>query len=152
MKAAPAAKPAASAQLSGAPRSGRSVGAVAPAISTAAETPSAVPSCAAVFRMPAAAPRCSSGTSVPTVLAATEDRPIPSPDSPAQTGSRMSIPGSSRAPSPAAIRPSPIAMVSAGSRVPNHRPTAPAPSTTHALNGRSIKPVAAGLTCRVSWR
>ena len=49
--------------------------------------PRAVPSCAAVLMIPEAVPRAATGTLVPSLVAATEDRPMPAPPAATHTGS-----------------------------------------------------------------
>ena len=63
--------------MTGAPVPGPGAPVVASAISSTAAMPIAVPSWAAVLMTPDAAPRSTSGTVVPRVVAATEDRPSP---------------------------------------------------------------------------
>jgi hypothetical protein len=43
--------------------------------------PRAVPGCAAVLMIPEAVPRAATGTLVPSLVAATEDSPMPAPPS-----------------------------------------------------------------------
>ena len=64
---------------------------VAAAMSTITATPTAVPSCAAVLMIPDAVLRQVVATSVPSVVAATDDRPMPSPATPTQTGNSQSL-------------------------------------------------------------
>src|SRR6185437_10325980 len=56
------------------------------ATSSNAATPRAVPSWAAVLMTPEAVPRAATGTLVPSLVAATEDRPMPAPPSATQAG------------------------------------------------------------------
>ena len=61
--------------------------ALAAATSSSAAIPIAVPTCAVVLMIPAAVPRQVASTSVPSVVAATDDNPIPAPPRTMSSGS-----------------------------------------------------------------
>ena len=78
------------------------------AISSSAATPTAVPTCAAVLMMPEAPPRQRELTSVPRLVAATDDSPMPSPATAAQAGTAHGLRAagiSARSAAPISARP-----------------------------------------------
>jgi hypothetical protein len=123
------------------------------ASSSSAAMPTAVPSCAAVLMIPEAVPRTAIGTLVPSLVAATEDSPIPAPPAATHTGSAHALlaAGMSAA-SETAMTARPVETRRCGA----HRASAGAaradPAMTAALNGKSISPATSGLCPRVFCR
>jgi hypothetical protein len=114
--------------------------------------PSAVPSWAAVLMTPEAPPRQRSATSVPRPVAGTDDTPIPSPATPAHTGTAHAdrAAGISAA-SAAPMASSPAAMISCGDSRRSRTDSAE-PTMTSRLSGSSVIAASSGVRCSASWR
>lgn len=89
----------------GDPRSGMPV--LSAATSSRAAVPRTVPSCAAVLMIPEAVPRAATGTLVPSLVAATEDSPMPAPPTATQTGGAQLLPAAKAGHQPGRCQPSP---------------------------------------------
>ena len=115
--------------------------------------PSAVPSWAAVLMMPEAPPRQRWATSVPRLVAGTEDTPMPSPATAAHTGTAQAdrAAGISAA-SAAAMVSSPAAIVRCGDSRRCSRTASAEPTMTSRLSGSSVTAAASGVRCSVSCR
>ena len=115
--------------------------------------PSAVPSWAAVLMTPEAPPRQRSATSVPRPVAGTDDTPIPSPATPAHTGTAHAdrAAGISAASAPPMAR-SPAAMTSCGDSRRDSRTASAEPTMTSRLSGSNVIAASSGVRCSASWR
>lgn len=115
--------------------------------------PSAVPSWAAVLMMPEAPPRQRWATSVPRLVAGTEDTPMPSPATAAHSGTAQAdrAAGISAA-SAAAMVSSPAAIIRCGDSSRCSRTDSAEPTMTSRLSGSSVTAAASGVRCSVSCR
>jgi hypothetical protein len=120
--------------------------------------PTAVPSCAAVLMMPDAPPRQRDSTSVPRLVAATDDSPIPSPAPAAQAPTAHELPAGElpadgiRARSAIPIAASPSAITHCGRSRRCSTADRLAPAMTATLNGSRVAAACSGLRRSVFCR
>lgn len=114
--------------------------------------PRAVPSCAAVLMIPEAVPRAATGTLVPSLVAATEDKPMPTPPPATHTGSAQVLAAGMSAASEMAMMARPADTRCRAGRRASPGAASAEPAMTAMLNGSSMNPATRGLCPRVSCR